>query len=637
MREWFTPAEIARAAGRDLPTSERGITRLAETKGWRRDPNRARKRSGRGGGWEYHITLLPGPVQARLSIRDANPPAAPEAPATKNKGRRNELWTRFEELPAKHKDAAKDRLVIVTRALALEQAGQGATAAVRAAAKEAGVSPASVFNWKRQLAGVDRADWLAALIPGYGGPGERADCHPEAYAALKSDFLRPERPAFSACYRRMETLAKQHGWAPIPSERALRRHLDADVPKAVQKLAREGRDTAKALYPAQTRTRAHMHAMQAVNMDGHRLDVFVDNGGDKPIRMHLIALQDLYSGKFVAWRLATSENKETVRLVIGDMVERYGIPDAIWLDNGRAFASKWISGGSATRYRFKVRDEEPEGLLTALGIEVHWTTPYSGQSKPIERAFRDLTEEIARHPICSGAYTGNRPDAKPENYASRAIPESEFRAHVAARIAEHNARPGRNTETAAGRSFDETFNASLAEAIVRHPTSAQKALWLLAAERIRTRKGNGEIHFAGNRYWAEELTGHAGKHVTVRFDPDALQAGISVYDASDRLIARAAAIDVTGFDSTEAAKAHAKNRSTYIRALREQQRLHAELSADELARMHGALPAPEPEEPVRPKVTRLATALAKPIEKIEWDERAEASFSNALRLIAGGQ
>ena len=60
------------------------------------------------------------------------------------------------------------------------------------------------------------------------------------------------------------------------------------------------------------------------------------DGQDKPSRAHLIALQDLYSGKIVAWRLAQSENKDAVRLAIGDMVTRHGIPETIVLDNGRA-------------------------------------------------------------------------------------------------------------------------------------------------------------------------------------------------------------------------------------------------------------------------------------------------------------
>ncbi len=239
---------------------------------------------------------------------------------------------------------------------------------------------------------------------------------PGSWDILKSDYLRPERPTFSACYRRVVKLAKAKKWSPIPTERALRRRFDHEVPEAVQIAAREGREKAKALYPAQRRSRADLHAMQAVNMDGHKFDVFVRFPDDRIGRVFMIALQDLYSGKFVAWRISDSENKETVRLVIGDMVERFGIPDIITLDNGRAFASKWITGRSPTRYRFKIRDEDPQGLLTTLGVDLRFTKPYSGQSKPIERAFRDLTDDISRHPVCAGAYTGNKPDAKPDNY-----------------------------------------------------------------------------------------------------------------------------------------------------------------------------------------------------------------------------
>ncbi|MBZ0164598.1 MAG: Mu transposase C-terminal domain-containing protein [Notoacmeibacter sp.] len=627
MREWFAPAEIARAAGRDLPASERGITRLAKTQGW----NARKRQGGRGGGTEYHVSSLPGPVQVRLSM--AFPSSAPAAEKAE------ELWQRFEALPAKHKRTAEQRLAVLATVERYRAGGLSVTAAIARAAGEAGVSAASVHNWRKLIHGVKRADWLAALAPGYGGTGARGDCHEQAYATLKSDFLRPERPAFSACYRRMKKLAEQNGWTPIPSERALRRHLDADVPKAVQKLARDGRDTAKALYPAQTRSVAHLHAMQYVNIDGHKFDVFVRRG-DRVFRPCIVAIQDIYSRKFVGWRLAETEDRHATRLAIGDVVERFGIPDALYSDNGRAFTSKWISGGAANRYRFKVKDEDPVGILTALGIEVRWTTPYSGQSKPIERAFRDFAENIARHPACAGAYTGNRPDAKPENYGERAVAWDTFAALVECEIAEHNSRSKRNTETAQGRSFDETFEASYAEAIVRRATAAQRSLWLMAAERIRTSKGNGEIHFAGNRYWAPELTAHAGKHVTVRFDPDHLKAGISVYDATDRLIARAGCFDATGFDDMQESKAHAKNRNAYTRAIREQQRLHTTLSADELARLHGELPAPVPQEPASPKVTRLATAAAQAVEqddRAEWDEQAEESFSRALRLIAGGQ
>ncbi len=77
-------------------------------------------------------------------------------------------------------------------------------------------------------------------------------------------------------------------------------------------------------------------------------------------------------------------------------MEAYGIPDSIDLDNGRAFASKKISGGAKTRYRNKVNPDDPDGLLVTLGIKPKFVLPYSGQSKPIERAWRDLAENISR-------------------------------------------------------------------------------------------------------------------------------------------------------------------------------------------------------------------------------------------------
>lgn len=639
MKEWLTPKEIAELGAAGLPATARNVNAVAERQGWREQTGRARRSEGRGGGWEYHYTLLPGEAQARLLMVHG-------APANANSGRtdsRDGIWSRFERLSAAQKETARNRMEAVCEIETLERGGLGRTAAIRRAAASHGVATSTLCNWLSRLNGVDRADRLAVLAPGHKGATDRADCHPDAWAALKSDFLRPERPSFSACYRRMVKAAKKHGWCPVPSERALRRHLRADVAPEAIALAREGRDKAKTLYPAQRRTRGHLHAMQAVNTDGHKLDVFVRMDDGRVTRVHLVAIQDLYSGKILSWRLSDSENKETVRLVIGDMVERYGIPDAIYLDNGRAFASKWITGGTPNRYRFKVRDEDPRGLLTTLGVEIHWTTPYSGQSKPIERAFRDLADAIAKHPACAGAYTGNRPDAKPENYGKAAIALEVLRALVASEIDEHNARPGRRAANLGGNSFDQAFTESIEKpsTIVRWPTAAQRALWLMAAESIRARKGNGELHLFGNRYWSPEMTAHAGKPVTVRFDPDHLTRDLHVYDALDRLICRAACVADTGFDDVEAARSHAGKRNRYLKAVREQQRMHAELTAAELARLY-ADARPQPDPPVqRPKVTRIAAAgggaAAASEAAADWDERAETSFSKALRLIEGGR
>jgi transposase InsO family protein len=636
MKEWYTLAEIQAANLPDLPPKKSALYDHAQREGWTRE-GCCRRRAAKGGGLEYHISLLPGAAQTRLlmihnAAANDDRDYATEARAA--------LWDRYHALPQSHKEIAKGRLKALDEVIHLTFNGYSMQAAAALVAKKIDVSARTIFYWQETCAPHKREDWEAALAPAYSSDRAFADCHPNIWDTLRSDYLRPEKPSFSTCYRRVAKAAKEHGWEPLPSERALRRRLDAEVSKAVQTLARSGKDKAKALYPAQRRTRTHLHAMQMVNMDGHKLDVFVRvPWAAQPVRLYLIGIQDLYSGKLLSWRLTEAETWEAVRLVIGDMVEAYGIPEDIYLDNGRAFASKWITGQTRTRFRFKIREEDPRGLLTTLGVKVHWTTPYAGQSKPIERAWRDLAENISKHPAVAGAYVGNKPDAKPENYGSRAIPFDEFRAHVAVQIAEHNSQEGRRSSSCNGRSFDETFRASMENpsTVVRVPSASQSALWLLASEVLTARKPDGAIHFQGNRYWDAALNQHVGKKVTIRFDPDRLHDPIKVYDLDNRLICTAACLDDTGFDDVDAARLHARTRKDYLKGVNAQRAAQAALSAQQLADIfaRGQAATPSAPEPVRPAVTRIFTGAAAPKIEVHQDQ-FEDNFARAMRLVSGG-
>jgi transposase InsO family protein len=640
MKEWWMLSDLAGMHLPGLPQSERQLQRLA-LEVWKPTEALVRRATGRegGGGYEYHISLLPQEAQNRLRFV-----ADLAALQDNDDDERSALWQRFEALPEEHKVTARNRLATLQYLDEVRLAGVPASAAVKLATQKFGTPRATIYDWRALVAGVERSDWLPALAPAYeGNRGEArnaADCHPDAWETLKSDYLRPEKPKFSRCYRRVCDAAKVYGWAPIPSERTLRRKLDLEVTKAAQLVAREGIDAAKTLFPAQKRSRAHFHAMQAVNMDGHKIDLLCSvPWSKKPVRMLLIGIQDLYSNKIVGWRLSEAETWEAVRLVIGDMVEAHGIPEVIYLDNGRAFASKWISGADVKRFRFKVKAEDPRGLLATLGIEQHFTLPYSGQSKPIERAWGDLAEEIAKHPSMAGAYTGNNPTNKPANYGSRTVTLEELRAHVACCIAEYNGRPGRETETAAGRSFDETFEASMADpgTIVRRPTAAQRSLWLLASEAITTRGNSGEIHFQGNRYWTPALTRVAGQKVIIRFDPDHLSRPVKVYDLKNRLLCEAPCIEAVGFDDMDAARRHMRLRRDFLKATKELADVHRALTPAELGEIYDrgqkALSKPEP---VLPAVTRLAVGgpPTVPVDPMS-DSEFESSFSRALARVSG--
>lgn len=251
--------------------------------------------------------------------------------------------------------------------------------------------------------------------------------------------------------------------------------------------------------------------MHSVNADGHVFDVRVlweDGTIGRPL---IVGFQDVFSGMILSHRVSRSENAEVIRLAVGDMVESWGVPQHCYFDNGRAFMSKYLTGHMKFRFRFKVREEDPVGVLTQLGIEVHAVKPYHGQSKPIERAWRDLAEYISKHPACEGAYTGKNTVAKPENYGTKAVPIQEFRALVADQIRLHNMRDGRSSHTAQGRSLWETFRASYETSLVPRATEEQRRFCLMAGEGLTVHSKTAQIHLADNVYWSRELAGYAGR------------------------------------------------------------------------------------------------------------------------------
>ena len=588
---WFSAAELAELALPGLPTNKRGINLRASEERWASRVGNdgevlVRKRTGRGGGTEYHLALLPGEARLELIRRGV---VAEEAPKTDAATQRADAWNWFERQPAKVKREAEERLSIVNAIETLEGAGSTRTAAVATIAADRGTGTSPIYAWLKLIRGLDRRDRLPALAPRRKGGGAKATIPDELWIAFKSDALRNSGPTLTSCYDRVADMAAEKGLS-IPAERTFRRRLKAEVPPEVWTLKRKGEEALVRSVPANRRSVAGMHALEWVNIDGHRFDVFVTpppmHRARKPIRPMLVAIQDVYSRKIVAWRLGSDETALQTRLAFADLFRDWGIPHHALLDNSRAFWSKWITGGHrGTRFRFKVKEDEPIGLLEGVGIRMHAAMPYHGQSKPIERAFRDFCDRIAKHPVCEGAYTGNSPVAKPENYGSRAVEWETFAELVDAEIAKHNARSGRRTETSKGRSFDEVFAESYARSRISKVTEEHMRLALLAGEQKKLNSLNGEIALHGNRYWHPVLTGMKGETVTVRYDPDNLHTAIHVYDHKGRYVTEAPELEDSGFADVAGAKEASKRTSDMRKRAKELAQAEELISADALAEL----------------------------------------------------
>nr|WP_249120291.1 transposase domain-containing protein [Plastoroseomonas hellenica] len=608
-----------------LPNTERGVQLLADRSGWTAGDTEGtawRRRAGRGGGVEYHHRVLPLAAKVRLVMNRALPAPEIERREVKTTLAVAEMWRWFEKQPAKRQAVAKERLEALDAVEALVASGVSRTEAYSVVSGVRSVALRTLYEWAQLVALVDRADWLPFLAPRYSGGGAEKEITHEAWEMLKADWLRPEKPNAADCIRRVRAAAAERDWT-LPGDRTLIRRLNAIDP-AIITLRREGERALKRMIPAQQRDRSVLHALEAVNADGHTFDVFARWPDGTIARPVIVPFQDIYSGRVLSWRVDVSENWHAVRLAFGDLVESYGIPDHCVFDNGRHFGSKKLTGGQKSRFRFKIRDDDPSGILTTLGVQVHWATPYSGQSKPIERAFRDWAQSIAKHPAFAGAYTGNSPQAKPENYGSKAVPIEKFLEIIAAGIVEHNTRIGRTGGVCRGRSFEEVFNESYAKSPIRKATEEQRRLWLLAADGVSVNRVDGTVELYGNRWWAEWLWAFRGGKVMVRYDPEYLHQPLHVYRLDGAYLGAAELQQAAGFFDVDAAQRHNRKRRALMNAIKAKAAAEAALKIEEVAAMLPAIERAEAEPPaprvLRPLFGAGGTALQARHEPQEQEE-----------------
>ncbi len=604
-KEWFSDAEIAGLKAPGMATTARRVRELADREGWRKAEREGtwwRKRAGRGAGVEYHWSFLPPAVQAAIFAAFQAPVSSEQAPATAQAISNATFADFFMRQSQKKKDTAQRRLEILQMVDALILAGQHATVACQMVAPSVGQHWKTLWNWRSNIRVCRDDERIAALVPEHRGCSRTAECSVEAWDFFTGFYLRLSQPSFAYSYRETAAAAKKHGWT-VPSDQTIRRRV-ARLPKPVVVLGREGEDGLHKLFPALKRDRNVFRALEAVNADGHRFDVMCEWPDGYRGRPMMCAFQDIYSGMILSYRVDRTENADLVRLAFGDLIETFGIPQSCYLDNGRAFASKWLTGGMTHRHRFKIKAEEPAGIMKILGIEVHWANPYRGQSKPIERAFGGLSETVSRDPRLEGAYTGKNTTAKPANYGSRVIPIAEFETVLADRMIEHNERIGRDTDACRGKlSFKQAFEASFAQTEVRVAAPFQRQFWLLAAEGVLVGSRDGAIEFYGNRFWHADLHGFMGKRVVVRFDPQQLHDGLYVYETNGKWLCHAPVIEAVGFNDTSAARDHARDQRHFNKMHRESLKLVRRMTPEQVGEAMAKAERAEAME--QPKVVRL--------------------------------
>ena len=528
----------------------------------------------------------------------------------------NQLWEDYDKLNGNRKETAQKRLHAVIEFTELKESGMSSKEAEKVIANKHNIARSALYRHLGAVKQHDRRDWLAVLAPQV---KERRKIkisqmfNEDMWEHFKTLYLRPEKPTYVACYRHLQQIAVSKDWGELPPEYQLRRKLQAEVPYNVQVLLRDGEKSLEAMYPAMERTREGIEALDIVNFDGHTWDVFVRDTDGKIFRPIMTAVQDIYSGKLLAWRFSRSADKYTTQLVVADMVKDYGVPKAAVFDNGRDFTSKMITGGTPHRFRNKVKEDEPTGVIVALGCKVHFTLPYSGKSKPIERVFRDFAGDIAKHPTFAGAYVGNTPLAKPDNYGNSAVDFDEFVETVNGEIARWNARTGRTGGILNGRSCDQAFKESYESSTIKRATESQMRMCLLAGEPVRVSR-KGTVKIMETEYWNPWLSQHIGEKVVVRFDPENLHANVYIYALDSTYLGELEPKFKGQFIDAQAAQTHNRDRREYVKTTKTQAELAKKLGIDEVSESLRGKSAPEKEK-LRPAATEIVNTKVNDAEQ----------------------
>ncbi|HFG2159062.1 TPA: transposase domain-containing protein [Vibrio cholerae] len=658
--EWFVIKDLIGLS--DMPATERGIRKHVEQLAEEAGVERRRRQGSKA--FEYPVSILSPKQQAALLKKTGKVKVGeqvinlPKAKAEKTYCRES-LWASWGKTNDKTKQKAHQALRCVQAVKALEQNGINRMHAYQTVCDEYGIPLSTLRRHVAKVKDIDECDWLPALLTKHFETAQLrkvehfAHITPEAWEFFKGDYLRLEQPAMSVCYERLKKVAAQKGWS-IPSLKSLSRRLEAEVPIQVRVMLREGEHALHQMFPPQERSVLELHALEWINGDGYQHNVFVRWFNGEIVRPKTWFWADVYSRKILGWRCDLSENTDSIRLSFMDVIERYGIPKHITIDNTRAAANKWMTGGVPNRYRFKVKPDDPKGLMTMLVGErnIHWTSVIlgkgHGQAKPIERAFGvgGLEEYIDKQPINEGAYTGPNPMAKPENYGDKAIDADVFLKSIALGVEMFNQKSNRNNEVCRGfMSYEEAFNASYQSAPIKKATKEQLQMLMLSAEACRvsrhgtiTLDAGGTLAGRKNRYFNEVMMNYIDQKLVARFDPIKLHESVEIYTLNGVHLCTAECVEKVGFGDTQAAREHKRKRTQFTKANKAAAQAQREMSALEVAAM---MPEPEEEvipeakvvEPYRPIAFGNTAAAIRPQEQIETEEDLEANYQASVASL----
>lgn len=448
-------------------------------------------------------------------------------------------------------------ILILWESLAASSTGLDLASAKAAFCIQNGLSVSTLYRWERAFA----ADRMAGLLPA-SGRKKGATKIPQDIAELVIAFYtRTDRAKMSkavAHYHYLQ-LCQEAGIEPV--SRATVYNL-LSSPRVVQLKAAAVSGKLKQINvfaPYITQTRVASYPGECFISDHKQLDNGVITPDGKDIVFPYFTLwMDYYSTMLLGWRLVFTPNSDSIVTALIDSVADAGRPDRIKVDNGKDYVSEAV-----------------EGLCAALDITVHHALPYNAKAKLIERVFRLFSERFA---AALPAYRGYSKDSRPIDcedkiaFTKQRIAEGgplgeahgtcctwdEYLAHIERFLVWFNAQHLSGFESIEGRTPIAVWS--------EHPRQPQRvsreALSYLLMKSTTVTVRRCRVRLLGIEFTnVPDLADRHGRKITLRYDPDCLDA-VYLFEDSGAFIGIAErVVAVSPFDPVQTEAGLKRNRN----------------------------------------------------------------------------
>ncbi|MDQ2084063.1 DDE-type integrase/transposase/recombinase, partial [Xanthobacteraceae bacterium Astr-EGSB] len=391
MKEWFTPRELAAAGLAGLPDTERGVQLLADRTGWNESLAYVRDRSGRGGGLEYNVALLPVLARIELERRHRRIEAPESAPAEDialgddlSDRAARERDARLAIIAAFEAFSAGQRLSIHSRAKIFTDAYVAGTLTIEPWIREVvpTMSPRTLMRWRAAKA-IGRVSRLAVdRGAARKGTGVIDVANGGAVRAYVMALIAQNRHLSAQHLRQLirsefgDTLTVGGKTVPVPPVRTIQQAVKTireTEHVALTKLSNPDRYRST-MAPSGVGTLRWVKEPNTLWMiDASPVDALCVDG-----RHAIYACIDIATRRTVLY-VSRTPRAAAVALLIRKAILAWGVPDKIKTDNGSDFVAR-----------------DTQRLFAALDIEMELSDPYTPQQKGhVERVIKTFQHDCA--------------------------------------------------------------------------------------------------------------------------------------------------------------------------------------------------------------------------------------------------